>query len=378
MVFEKVEKDSSYGVEFENVKDYENDLMNNYNTPGHPIAFSGVQNIYDYYKGALSTGRIKDILYTIQNYTLHKEYKSGERNPSYSHFPRYQFQMDLVEVQDRAKYNRGVRYLLTVIDTFTRYAFIRMLKDKRGPTVLEAFKSILREAVTPPQQIVSDRGTEFTNTLFEKYCTDNNIKLYKPDASTHAAFIERFNLTFQRILGRWLTENQTNTYYDHIAPLLVSYNNRKHRMINCTPKEAETNPFVHLDMRLHMSKYYAKKKYKQIEFNLGDTVRIAKQKGKFSRGYKTQSSEEIFRIAKITHKSKKPLYFLETYDGSEKLRGGFYDFELTKTNLKSFRVERVLRRRTQNGVKQVLVKWKEFDSTFNSWIDVDNMKTTHF
>jgi hypothetical protein len=109
---------------------YEDDLRSNYNKPGHPIAFSGIQNIYDYYKGNLSVNQIKDILSGIENYTLHREYKKGQRNPSYSHFKRNQFQMDLVDIQALAPYNDGIRYLLSVIDTFTRFAWVRLLKDK--------------------------------------------------------------------------------------------------------------------------------------------------------------------------------------------------------------------------------------------------------
>ena len=77
----------------------EEDLKNNYTNPGHPIAFSGITNVYKYYKGGLSVEKIKDILSTIENYSLHREYKRGQRNPSYSHFKRYQFQMDLVDIQ---------------------------------------------------------------------------------------------------------------------------------------------------------------------------------------------------------------------------------------------------------------------------------------
>ena len=375
MSFEKLKEHSTYGVEFKNIEDYEKDLKENYTKPGHPIAFSGIHNIFEYYRGVLTKKKIKNILFTIQNYTLHKQYKNGVRNPSYSHFPRYQFQMDLVDMQDRAKYNKGVRYLLTVIDTFTRYAFIRMLKDKRAPTVLDAFKSILTEAVKPPIMIVCDRGAEFQNKLFKKFCRDNNIKLYVPDTSIHAAYIERFNLTMQLIVEKYLTENETNVYYNEMGKLVTTYNTRKHRMIQVTPKEAETNPLVHTNMRLNMLKYYEKIKYRRATLKIGDTVRISKQKGKFSRGYKTQSSEEIFRIASISHKSKIPLYFLESYDGKEKLRGGFYDFELTKTNLENvFRVERIIRRRQQNGVKQLFVKWKGFDTTYNSWVDAKDIK----
>ena len=80
--------------------DIENDIKNNYKNPGHPIAFAGINNIYKYYNGQISLPRIKQLLAGIESYTLHREFHKGERNPSFSHFKRYQFQMDLVDVQE--------------------------------------------------------------------------------------------------------------------------------------------------------------------------------------------------------------------------------------------------------------------------------------
>lgn len=136
----------------------ENDLKLNYNTPGHPIAFSGINTIYYYYNKLLSLEKIKEILSSIESYTLHKEYRSAQRNPTYSHFKRYMFQMDLVDMQNLAPWNDGVKYLLTVIDTFTRYAFVRPLTDKTGLNVLHEFKSIIGEAAIKPLNISMDRG----------------------------------------------------------------------------------------------------------------------------------------------------------------------------------------------------------------------------
>lgn len=142
----------------ETIEDCENDLITNYKTPGHPIAFGGIINIYNYYRRKLSQKKIKDILSTIESYTLHKGYRRAQRNPTYSHFKRYMFQMDLLDFQQLAPFNDGIKYLLTVIDTFTRFAFVRGLTDKKGLNVLSEFKSIINEAVEKPKNISMDRG----------------------------------------------------------------------------------------------------------------------------------------------------------------------------------------------------------------------------
>jgi hypothetical protein len=383
MSFEKIEIEKNYGSNLDTIEECEEDLKTNYTNPGHPIAFSGVNNVYDYYKGILSKNIIKEFLSSTESYTVHKEYHKGQRNPSYSHFKRYQFQMDLVDIQELAQYNDNIRYLLAVIDTFTRFAWVRLLKDKKSVTVLNAFKSILTSAGEYPITVVTDRGTEFYNKLFETFCEQNNIKLLTPDSSIHAAYIERFNRSLQSLVYKYLTENETKRFIDKINPdgtltnvfhnLMDTYNNRKHRMIGTSPYIAENNENSHLDIRLKMSKYYEKIKNKKKTLKIGDTVRISKQKGKFSRGYKEQSQIEIFKIYQIKTNSKIPMYFLETYNGSEKIKGGFYDFELTKVANEIFRVEKILKSRKKNNQIEHLVKWKGFDETYNSWINSNNV-----
>ncbi len=287
--FEKIPKETStYGTQLSTREEAEEDLKTNYTNAGHPIAFSGINNVYDYYKGLLSKDTIKNILSSAESYTLHREYHKGQRNPSYSHFKRNQFQMDLVDIQELAPFNDNIRYLLAVIDTFTRYAWVRLLKDKRGDTVLQAFKSILQSAGGNPRTIVTDRGTEFFNKQFQAFCEQNNIKLYTPDSSIHAAYIERFNRSLQSLIYKYMSENETHRFIDKTNPdgtltnvfhnLMQTYNNRKHRMIGTSPFIAENDPSVHLDMRLRMSKYYENIKKKNKTLNIGDTVRIAKQK----------------------------------------------------------------------------------------------------
>lgn len=116
------------------------DLNKNYINPGHPVAFGGVSTIYNYYEGKIPLEKIKEALIQFDSYGLHKETKQLVRNPSYSHFKRYQWQMDLVDIQALSEYNDGVRYILTVVDTFTRYAFCRLIENKTGPVVLENLK----------------------------------------------------------------------------------------------------------------------------------------------------------------------------------------------------------------------------------------------
>ena len=70
---------------------------------------------------------------------------------------------DLVEMQAFSKSNRGVRYLLTVIDMFSKSGWMLPLKDKTGKSVAEAFKEIFKKLKRKPEKLWADKGREFNN-----------------------------------------------------------------------------------------------------------------------------------------------------------------------------------------------------------------------
>jgi len=344
----------------------------NYKTPGHPIAYSNAKNIYRFYNGEVSLKRIKEILKTIESYSIHKEFHKGPQNISFARFKRYQFQIDLCFLIDYAEWNDEVKYLLTVIDCFTRFAFIRTLKSKDSRSVLNEFKSIINDLDKKPMTIVCDKGSEFVNKSFKDYCKNEDMKLILPKSNLHASYVERFNRTIQNLIFRFMTENSTNRYIDHLDRILLTYNSRFHRMIGMSPFEAENNPQAELIINNLISKRDVDMKKVDPILKIGDFVRISKQKDKFSRGYQPQSQIEIFRINSISTNKKIPLYYLVD-ENNENIEGGFYSYELTPVNLDTYRIERILRRRTFRGQRQVLVKWLGYDERFNRWIPEEDV-----
>jgi len=68
---------------------------------------------------------------------------------------------DFVEMQAFSKSNRGVRYLLTVIDVYSKYGWMLLLKDKTGKSVADAFKEIFKKSKRKPGKLWTDKGREF-------------------------------------------------------------------------------------------------------------------------------------------------------------------------------------------------------------------------
>ena len=380
----KTDRSREKAIECDSKETCLDDLRRSYIYPGHPIAFSGLQTVYKYYRPYLNVADIASVLSELDSVTLHKEFHTQPRNPSYSHFPRYQFQIDLVDVQSLAPFNNGVRYLFSCIDTFTRYAFVRPLLTKESKPVLEAFQSILYEAGKKPIMVVMDRGTEFHNERFKTFCRENNISLFTADTSIHCAYVERFNRTLQSLIYRYMTEHETRRYISStdketgeevfLLPLFLrTYNNRTHRMIGTTPFIAETDQSSHIEISKKLAKYYDSIKPRKAKFKVGDTVRIRRLQGKFDRGYNERANVEIFKIKAIKTNLKQPLYELTDYSERETIKGHFYQHELVRVSGETFRIEKVIKKRRYRGKEQLFVKWKGFDESYNSWIDADQV-----
>ena len=99
------------------------------------------------------------------------------------------------------------------------------------------------------------------------------------------------------------------------------------------------------------------------KFKVGDHVRIFKYKNIFAEGYTPNWSEKIFVIKKVIN-TVPWTYVINDFNG-EKIIKAFYDKELQKTNQQEFRIKKVIKRKGD----QLYVKWKGYDSSFNSLID---------
>ena len=65
---------------------------------------------------------------------------------------------DLADMQLINKSNKGSRFLLWVIDIFSKYACVVPLKDKKGITIVNAFQKILNDSARKPKKIWVDKG----------------------------------------------------------------------------------------------------------------------------------------------------------------------------------------------------------------------------
>ena len=115
----------------------------------------------------------------------------------YSSFKGNAWGVDLADMQLISKYNKGIRYLLCVIDLFSKYAWIVPLKDKKGSSIVNAFEKILDNSTElhskrKSNKIWVDQGSEFHNNVFKKLLKDNSIEMYSTHNEGKPGFAERF------------------------------------------------------------------------------------------------------------------------------------------------------------------------------------------
>ena len=68
-----------------------------------------------------------------------------------------------------SKYNKGIKYLLCIIELFSKYAWVVPLKDKKGVTITNAFQKILDSSKRKPNKIWVDEGSKFYNNVFKSF-----------------------------------------------------------------------------------------------------------------------------------------------------------------------------------------------------------------
>ena len=115
-----------------------------------------------------------------------------------------------LDILDRKDYgpenNRNHRYVLVIIDNFSKYGWTVPLKNKNAQTIKDSFENILISSKRKPILIETDRGKEFYNNIFQDFLNKNNIKRYSRNGSYGAVFAERFNRTIRDLLKKTVFE----------------------------------------------------------------------------------------------------------------------------------------------------------------------------
>ena len=186
--------------------------------------------------------------------------------------------IDLIDLHSLEKTNRSARYVMNIVDVWSRYCWLVPLKEKNAELVLEALTKIVDE-FGPVGSILSDNGTEFKNSLMKDFYKTRKIKelhtmSYSPESN---GIVERKNRDMRKYMRKLFIKYETTNWVD----LLPEINGLLNMQYNSSVKEiphlmyfGEVNEKKVKKYEDNIKKRVAKFKDEDHEFELMDDVRI--------------------------------------------------------------------------------------------------------
>ena len=247
--------------------------------------FQGVQNLYKRAKESDPTITTRKVEAWLKRQATNQIHAAPERIKHYwpikSNYKDHIWQTDLLDVSAMAHNNSGVNFLLCVVDIYTRFAWVRALKNKEAKTVTTAFLDILEESKRSPKILMSDNGSEYVNKSFKALETKFDIEPSYAEPGDHhrQGIVERFNKTIRAKMVCYMTAYKTKKYLSVLDSLVKNYNTSPHSSLGgYTPSKPD-------DAKI--AKIIAKKEFKasqeQTEFDVGDEVRSLKNRVMFKK-----------------------------------------------------------------------------------------------
>ena len=195
--------------------------------------------------------------------------------------------MDILDLKDYGlENNRGYRYVLVILDNFSKFGWTIHLKNKNAQTRKDSCENILIGSKRKPNLIESDRGREFSDNIFQDFPNKNDIKIFSRNTSLGAVFAERFDRTIRDLLKKPVFEKGDGNWIDILFKITKQYNNTIHSSTKLTPIQAslkKNEGYVYKNI-------LDKRKKIKPKYGTGDLVRTADLKKTFSKSDTTNWS----------------------------------------------------------------------------------------
>ena len=221
---------------------------------------------------------------------------------------------DLLDMNDYGpKNNGGYRYMLVVIDNFSKSGWAITLKNKYGHSITDAFSGIIKSSKRKPILFETDDGKEYVNKIFYEFLNNNKIKRYSRYTDEGAVFAERFKRTVRKLLRKPVFEKGKADWLSKLPSVINKYNDtihssKKMKPIDASKKSNEKEVYSNIEDRRVRQK---------PKFKLRQLVRTADFKRVFSKVDSTNYSYKLYTITVIiqdTIPSYKIDYLPERYN----------------------------------------------------------------
>lgn len=337
-----------------------------------PHSYGGKKRAYDYYED-IDNNVIDEAYHQNDIYTRFKQHKKARLySPIYVDHKRQLIQCDTTffTAEPLVKSNHGYKYLLCVIDVFSKMAWVYPMKSITCETAVGYLQDVFTKCGTLPETIQTDKGSEFKCRAMKKLMQDNSIIHYLSYSDRKCAVVERFNLTIQQLLYKLMAKHNTYEWTALLPHAMKIYLNRKHRTIKMSPLEAEQDENQDIVRDIFLERYAKVENLrKDPKYKVGDTVRVWAKRTAFWRGYYEDFTREYFKIDQVLTNLPVPRYKLKDILGEE-ISGSFFEDELILFNPPDdleYPIEKVIKKRKLGGTTQYLVKYVGWPEKFNEW-----------
>ena len=239
---------------------------------------------------------------TEQQQTTVKYERKGQLGKIVAFRPLSLIQMDIFDLAKYVTANKGYKYMLCIIDVFTRKVWLYKMKKKDNSNVQESFQKFLSDSNIKkyvPTILMSDNDSTFINNSFQVILEKNQI-IHQPNIidDHHAlVLIDRFARTIKTTLTRLYLQNKTTNWIDYFDEILNNYNDSGHIAIdNIKPNDAFLKQHFETIYNINYEKSLINISVSDIDVN--DKVRI-KIKGQFRKGTEARYTDEVYTVKKV-------------------------------------------------------------------------------
>ena len=127
-----------------------------------------------------------------------------------------------------SKFNKGLRFLVCVVDIYSKYAWVVSLKDKKVVNIVNAFQSILKKSNRKTNKIWVDKGNEFYNRSMKSWLEKNDLEMYSTHHEGKSVVAERFIRTIKNKIYKHMTSISKHVCIQKLDDIVNEYNNTKH------------------------------------------------------------------------------------------------------------------------------------------------------
>ena len=273
--------------------------------------YTNVKSIPNY------SAKIAEFLRTDTNHSIHRRIvkKIFPRRKIITHYPFQIFQADLIEYPQYTHANGGHRFILIIIDCFSKMVYATPVKRKNADYMSQAFEKIFGKFNKFPNSIITDQGLEFYNSSVKKVFETYGINHYHTKTKTKwkAAMAERVIRTLKMRIEKYFYQHKTKRWIDFLPHLVKNYNSTPHRTIGMAPDQVTDQ-----NSDAIYKKLYGDSDLKVIpRLQRGDKVRLLIDKALFDKGYKQNWTEKIYQIKSVFQRAGVVWYKVEDLEHKE-------------------------------------------------------------